>query len=235
MNTNLNVITLENEVDIRLEDGNIKKYRLQELPFEFIDWQLELRKTMFQRIMKQDFIPSFQAHLPVMATLNPNGRFPIHTATKGTGFLPKDEFLKEYIELFQNCLEKNKHKTWKESLPARVEVMQEFYQIREKIDFRRLGFLEIFKGRTYHNILANPSAALQFTGPGPRYTSYQVNGFAQEVNSQNLCYRFIYLARQLFEHDSFHIQQPQYPCGYIFWVCEMYNKSPRGHAGKRVM
>ncbi len=235
MKANLKINSLENTIEICLADGKTKGYLMHELPQEFIDWQLELRKSMFQRIKAQDFIPNFHAHLPVMATMNPNGQFPIHMATKGTGFLPKDEFLSEYIELFQDCLEQSKLKTWKESLPDRVAVMQDFYNYVEKIDFRKLGFLEIFRGRTYRNILANPTAAVQFNGQGPQYSSYQINGIAQVVDSKNLCYRFIYLARQLFEYESFHIQQPQYPCGYIFWVCEVYNKSPRGKAGKRVI
>jgi hypothetical protein len=34
------------------------------------------------------------------------------------------------------------------------------------------------------------------------------------------------LSRILFEYDSFHIAQPQFPYAYIFWVSEVHDKTP---------
>ena len=40
--------------------------------------------------------------------------------------------------------------------------------------------------------------------------------------------------RLLFEYDSFRVQQPDYPSGYVFWICEVYEKSPRKRAGQKI-
>ena len=63
-----------------------------ELPQDFVEWQLDTRRAMFERIAQKDFIPSFGAHLPVLVTFNAQGDFPIPTAHNGAGFTPRDEF-----------------------------------------------------------------------------------------------------------------------------------------------
>ena len=55
-----------------------------------------------------------------------------------------------------------------------------------------------------------------------------------QVPSGTSRYEFLYWARQLFEHDSFHIQQPAYPSGYVFWVSEVFDKSPADGGGRRI-
>ena len=206
-----------------------------ELPQDFVAWQLDTRRAMFERIAQEDFIPSFGAHLPVLVTFNAQGDFPIHTANKGAGFTPKDEFLEYYVRLFQDALAHCAGKPQDETRAARLAAIRLFYDHPERMDLRRLGLLEIFQGQTYRNIQAEARVALHYTDIGPRYRSYQVNGWAEIIAPGDPRYDFIYAARQLFEYERFHIHQPGYPFGYVLWIAQVYDKSPHhGRAGSAV-
>ncbi|MFQ5613101.1 MAG: universal stress protein [Anaerolineae bacterium] len=206
-----------------------------ELPPAFIEWQMSARREAYARIAGGKHPTRFGAHLPVAVTLNREGEFPIHTATKGTGFIPRAGYLERYIALFDDCLARCQGRPWKETLSERVAVARRFYEHPDHIDFRCLGLLEIFQGQTYRNLLANPCLSLHYTGDGPEYPSFQVNALAEVVGPEDKRFQFIYLARQLFEHDRFHIHQPNYPFGYVAWVQEVFDKSPfHGRAGRRI-
>ncbi|MFQ5922387.1 MAG: universal stress protein [Anaerolineales bacterium] len=207
----------------------------QPLPKEFFEWQLSARQAAYQRVAKGELPTRFSAHLPVVVTLNPDSEFPAHAATKGTGFTPIDDQIDNYIALFEECLKRCEGRPWRDTLGERIAVVRQFYKHTEHIDFRRLGLLEIFQGQTFRNLERDPRITLHYTGDGPSYPSYQINALAEIVGPDDARFRFIYLARQLFERDRFHILQPEYPFGYLTWVQEVYDKSPfHGRAGKRV-
>lgn len=206
--------------------GSGRKYPIRDFTPEFLRWQLEDRRSTFQEIAHRDIVPSFAAHLPVVTTVNCEGAFPFHTSTKGVGLLPKEDRLEYYCGLFKDLLGESKER--------RVEVIQRFYN-SDHIATDKLGLLEIFRGTSFRNIHANPLVSLQFTSPGPHYRSFQINGIAEIVEQPDLHFQFIYLARLLFECESFHIQHPEYRTGYVVWVSEVYDKAPhRGKAGKRL-
>lgn len=192
-------------------------------------------QSAFHEISRKDIVPSFAAHLPVVATVNlNNSAFPFHTSTKGVGLLPREEYLEYYCGLFRTLLEKTKDENWKATKQERVDAIRQFYT-SDHIATDRLGLLEIFRGRSFRNIQANPLATVQFTGSGPQYKSFQLNGLFEIVDASDLNFQFILLARMLFEYESFHIQHPEYKTGYVFWVCEVYDKAPiRGKAGTRL-
>ena len=205
-----------------------------QLPKEFLEWQMSARRGAYANVAKGKRPARFSAHLPVVVTLRKDAEFITHAATKGTGFTPKDEYLDHYIDRFNNCLESCEGRPWKETLGERIAVAREFYENPDQIDFRRLGLLEIFQGQTYKNLLEDPHITLHYTGDGPEYPSFQLNALAQIVGPEDKRFQFIYLARQLFEHDRFHIHQPNYPFGYLVWVQEVYDKSPfHGRAGRQ--
>ena len=206
-----------------------------ELPPEFIEWQMTARRTMYARVAEGQRPAQFGAHLPVAVTLNRQRAFPVHSAAKGAGFLPRDEYLDEYIAQIDMCLADCEGRPWKESLDERVAVIRRFYEHRDHIDFRRLGLLEIFQGQTFRNLQADPRLTLHYTGDSPDYPSFQINAVAEIVGPEDKRFQFIYLARRLFEHDHFHIHQPEYPFGYVAWVQEVYDKSPfHGRAGRQM-
>ena len=112
--------------------------------------------------------------------------------------------------------------------------MSSIYSAPERLDRRCLGTLEIFQGQTFKNIRQDARVSLHYTGVGPDYPSFQINAVAEIVEPGDARFEYLYWARQLFEHDSFHIQQPAYPSGYVFWLGEVFDKSSKGAAGKRL-
>ncbi len=206
----------------------------QELPRAFVKWQMAARRTAYAHVARGERPSRFNAHLPVVATINHKADFLAHVSTKGTGFTPCDEHLDYYIQLIDECLSSCQGRPWEETLADRIAAAREFYEHPEHIDFRRLGLLEIFQGQTYRNLLADQRITLHYTGDGPEYPSFQINALAEIVGPEDKRFQFIYLVRQLFEHDHFHIHQPNYPFGYLAWVREVYDKSPfHGRAGRR--
>lgn len=198
----------------------------RELPQVFIDWQVAERRELFAALDRGDVPRSFAAHLPVVSTLGP-GAFPIHSATKGAGLTPRDDLLPELVREIDRCLASCEGRPWPETLGRRIATARLLYDYPERIDPRRLGLIEIFRGQTYRNALREPRVTLLFTGPGPRYPSFQVNGIAEIVEHDDLRFRFVRGMRLLFERDRFHIQQPGFSVGYLVWVHEIADKTPR--------
>lgn len=200
--------------------------KAQELPKAFLDWQLEERRTLFSALERGETPRVFAAHLPVVSTLGP-GSFPIHSATKGAGLTARDADIPQILRDIESCLALCERRPWAETLSHRIAVARRLYDQPERIDPRRLGLIEIFRGQTHRNLLADPRATLLFTGPGPRYPSFQVNCEAEIIGPDDPRFGFVLGMRQLFERDRFHIQQPDYPLGYLMWVREVIEKTPR--------
>ncbi len=205
------------------------------LPEAFIQWQLDVRRGVFDRIRKRDPIAFVAAHLPMLSTLNAEGAFPIHASTKGVGFFPLVAHRDAYLTAIADCLERVKGCPADETAEQRVAVARDFYTQREHIDWSAFGLLEIFKGQTWRNLAADPRVTLLFTGTGPTYTSYQVNCTAEIVGPEDSRFQFLHGMRQLFEYERFHLHQPSYTAAYILHVREVFDKTPvMGRAGKKV-
>lgn len=211
-----------------------RSYPIRQMPDVFFNWQLDSRMAMFEQIARGNQISEFPAHLPVVATVNEELDFPVHTATKATGLLPRDEYLDEYNEAIRECLGEAASKPWDESQSLRIAAAKRLYANPAHIDRRKLGLVEIFNGQTYRNLARNPVMATQYTGAGPEYRSYQLNGVVEMVGPGDRRFEFLHLMRQLFEYNMFHVQQPAYPSGYIFWISEVFDKCPRGAAGRKI-
>jgi hypothetical protein len=215
-----------------IDSSGVKKFEIKSLPNDFMEWQVESRKELFNRMEKGEFIAMFGVHLPVLVTLNRESAFPFSTGNRGAGLVPKTEHLESYLYSLRESLTRTKEKPWKQSLQDRLSTIKEIYSSPENFDERMLGGLEIFKGKAYKNIVENPLVSLHYTGPGPIYRSYQVNCVTEILPVEDKRYQFLHLTRRLFEHERFHIPQPEFPCGYIFWVCEVHHKTPRSKVKK---
>ncbi len=209
-------------------------YAVREMPEDLFSWQLSSRRAIFDSVARGTRPTDFHAHLPVVATFNEELDFPVHTATKATGLLPKNEHLQEYIMAACACLDDAREKPWEESQEARIAVAKRLYENPEHIDRRMFGLVEIFQGQTYRNLALNPLMAVQYTSAGPEYLSYQLNGVVEMAGPDDPRFEFLHLMRMLFEYDSFYVQQPSYPSGYVFWICEIFEKSPRKRAGQKI-
>ncbi|MFQ5854847.1 MAG: universal stress protein [Anaerolineae bacterium] len=198
----------------------------QELPHAFLEWQMGARRAAYARIAKGERPNRFSAHLPVMITFQEDGRFPVRVAAKGAGLTPRDDVLEPYIARLEETLARCEGRPWAETLPERAAAVRFLLDHPDDIDPHRLGFLEIFQGGTYANLQRDPRVVLHYTGDGPKYPSFQINGYAEILGPDDLRYRYIALARRIFEAAPFHLPQPGYAAGYLVWVQEAFDKTP---------
>lgn len=194
------------------------------LPEKFIAWQIRSRLELYEKLLRHEPVSFLASHLPVLATLRPQGT--VNLATKGVGLLPKHEHAAQYVELFARVLRESGDLPRQERLAARIEAAREFLRHPDHIDVRRLGSLEIFEGETFHNVRGDPRVALLYTGTGPEYLSFQVEAVARIAGSGEPTYEFLRASRLLFEQESFHIAQPGYPHAYQFLVSGVRDKTP---------
>jgi len=216
----------EGLITVRLEDRTLQ-FTPVSLPEPFLRWQSEARVRMFDLLREQgaEAVRFQPAHLPVLATVG-EGPFSVNLASRGMGPLPKPELLEEFTLLFREVRARVEGKPWPETLPLRVETARSFYNDPANFDPRMLGGLEIFEGRTAHNLQRYPLASLLYTGEAPRFPSYQFNGVVTFVGPDDPYYRFLRATRELFALDPFHIPQIRYPYGYLFHVVEVLDKTP---------
>ncbi len=198
-------------------------------------WQLDGRREIFEALERGESPKSFASHLPAVSTLG-SGPFPIHSANKGTGLTPRDSELPRILAAVKECLEWCEDRPWQETEARRIAAARLLYDDPDAIDTRRFGLIEIFRGQTFRNLQAGSKAALLFTGGPPEWLSYQVNCAAEIIGPDDARFQFVLAMRQLFERDRFHIQQPDYPIGYLFWVHEVIEKTPRfGRTGRKLV
>jgi nucleotide-binding universal stress UspA family protein len=206
------------------------------LPETFIEWQLQVRRTLLETIAAGQHPRRFAAHLPVMITFQDQGDFPLRVAAKGAGLTPRDEVLPRYLALLEETLARCEGRAWEETIEQRVAAVRALLEHPEDIDPRRLGFLEIFRGGTYANLQRDPRVVLHYTGDGPDYPSFQINGYAEtlRVDQDDPRYRYIALTRRIFEQAPFHLQQPGYTAAYLVWVHEVLDKTPHSLPVRRL-
>jgi hypothetical protein len=166
-----------------------------------------------------------------MATWRKGDLFPVNMTVKGLGLLPKQELLGYYTDIFEGVVTEAYTKSWGESLDKRVDVMLRLYKDIENFDPTMLGGLEIFEGRAFENLKANPYASLLYVGmtqtsEGYQYISFQINGRVEILKKGDPYYRFLVASRRLFEFERFHLYQPDYPFGYLIKIVEVQDKSP---------
>ncbi|MBF0317978.1 MAG: hypothetical protein HQL04_07360 [Nitrospirae bacterium] len=211
------------------------------LPAHCLRWLVSSRLRFVNDMKDGKPLKYFSAHLPVMATWSQttatDQRYPVNMTVKGIGLIPRGDLLATYTTIFEEAAATAKTLTPPEGMIARVEVMGRLYAEQSNFDPSLLGGLEIFGGKTLENLTQNCYASLLYVGmqqgAGPMsYISFQVNGKIEILDTTNPHYRFLLASRKLFEHDKFHIYQPDYPHGYLIRVEEVIDKSPWSKAKK---
>ena len=219
------VVVAAGRIKVRTEEG-LFDLPSQPLPEKFVEWIEQGRRSMYDKLLGKGRPGFFTSHLPVVSTLSKGQAFPFNCSNKGVGFLPKPEYLGEFADLFRQTLESTRGQPWQESLRERLAAVSRFYFDREKIDYRALSTLEIFEKGTYRNLSRTPLAAVHYTGNAPDYVSFQVNCAVEIIRPDDPRHEFVHLARIMFEYDSFHISQTNFPYAYIFWISEVLDKTP---------
>ena len=212
---------------VDLEDNRVR-LPLRSLPEDKIEWIEQGRRQAYDQLLNGggQVLKSAAYHLPMVTTYSAGATFPFNCCNKGVGYLPKDPYLEEFVEFFQDVHESTRGKPWRESLHDRLEAARRFYFDRDKIDYRAFATLEIFEKTTFANLHRSPLAGMLFTGDSPTFTSFQLNTVVEIIGQDDPRHTFIMLMRTLFESESFHIYQPQFPYAYIFWICEVKDKTP---------
>ncbi|KJU85159.1 pyridoxamine 5'-phosphate oxidase-like FMN-binding protein [Candidatus Magnetobacterium bavaricum] len=205
------------------------------LPGHCLQWLVSSRLRFVNDMKEGKPLKYFSAHLPVMATwpqtTTTDQRYPVNMTVKGIGLIPRYDQLARYTAIFEEAAATSRTLTPSEGMVCCVEAMGRLYADESNFDPALLGGLEIFGGKTLENLTQNGYASLLYVGmqqgAGPMsYISFQVNGKIEILDTTNPHYRFLLASRKLFEHDKFHLYQPDYPHGYLIRVEEVIDKSP---------
>jgi len=222
------VLVANDQARISLKGSEPLELALHYLPENLVEWFVTGRKEGFKSLSRGNGPGRlFSRHLPVIATTGKDTPHQVRLAHKGVGFFPREELLDNVVAEYDRLLTKTQDLAPSESLTERLQSISALYDKPEDLDTRLLGSLEIFAGGTFENLVQRPLASLLFTDPGPPYTSFQLDCAVQIVEPPDSRFRFLQLARGLFERDPFHIQQPGVRCAYLFWITGVTDKTPR--------
>jgi hypothetical protein len=221
--------------EVRVKDDSVRIKMKEEttllpltpLPDHLLEWFHQGRKEGYESLSRgKGPGPLFSRHLPVLSTAGEEGLFSTRLAHKGVGFLPRPDMLEKYIKDYEELLAKTVDLPPAQSLQHRLESAARLLNEPGSVDPRLMGSLEIFAGGTWENLKKKPTASLLFTDPGSGYRSFQLDCAVQIVEPPDQRFRFLQLARSLFERDPFHVTQPGVHCAYIFWIVGIHDKTP---------
>jgi len=211
---------------VRLE-GEDLNLPLVPLPPSLMDWFLKGRHAGYESLARGEGPgPLFSRHLPVVATEGGEGPFSIRLAHKGVGFLPHPDRLPDILVRYEDLHKRTREMAPERSLEERLRTVVSTFEEPGSADPRHLGSLEIFAGQTLANLSRRPLASLLFTDPGHGYRSFQLDCVVQILEPPDPRFRFLQLARGLFERDPFHVTQPGINGAYLFWIVGIHDKTP---------
>ncbi len=206
-------------------DGRRHAFPRATLPAAFMEWMIEARRSMYGDLERRGTAGFFAAHLPVVVTWRRHRPIPFNTGNKGVGVVPVEDKLGYWADLYEDCFEQTRAAPREESLPLRLEVVRNFVSGKDVSD-RGLITLEIFEQQTFANLSDFPLATLHYTDVGPVYRSFQIDTVVEILTPEHPAYRFAFLSRQLFEQDTFHITQTEFPYAYLFHPTRVRDKTP---------
>ncbi len=144
-------------------------------------------------------------HSPPVATRGTPSSFPVNMASKGIGFIPREDFLKDRVEQFDSLINEALENGDDSNREERLNTLLEFYTQREKIDNRMLGTLELYGIRSWRNLQYDPRISILYntvmeSENRPNYISFEVRGVVEVVEKESLRWRW-----QRNVHDLFHL------------------------------
>ena len=189
------------------------------IPEEFIDWLYVKRRKLIEKILsgkvsEQELYLGFLRHTPAIATRGSAG---LNASVKGVGFIHKNEYLKETLEVLREYMMDERSQ-----VEALKFLLRQIY-LREKIDFTKLTSIELACKHTWINVNENPVATIVFYHPP--MTSYEVR-CKVEIHLDDVVHEFVNRI-----HDLYHGGKPQKEKWssrpvYVFHIQEIYDNSP---------
>ncbi|MFP4460285.1 MAG: hypothetical protein ACLFSQ_11945 [Candidatus Zixiibacteriota bacterium] len=135
-------------------------------PKRFIDWAFTERGKMVKSLRENSDISrhklflGFTRHTPAIITQGNNGP---NGSIKGTGFLPKDDYLDELLESFLSHIDSKFDENYsKRGLGVLIE---NFWSKPDKIKMDHIATIDMALGQTWQNIQEKPVASLLFYQP----------------------------------------------------------------------
>ena len=208
----------------------------------FFDWAFDARAENVIKLyngehmsMEKMFI-SFCSHEPAFISHGPAG---LNASVKGVGFLPKDEYLEEVLETYIRHIKTYDPDDKTYSQRGLKILIEQMYgeKVRNRIDFTKLGSLELAKKQSWENYRVNKEAALIFHQPP--MISYKLKGTIEIYDEESSGKRELYQQFINAQHDVYHrpggfelwTKQP----AYIFRIEEIYdNSASRNGFGARL-
>jgi len=217
-------------------EGRWQKFKLQDLPDNFVKWSVERRLETLERVRKNEPPSLSGPHNGMVASYGvrrKDSQFKINNAVKGIGYLPKREKVRELIELLES--------TKDSSDEYKLGVLENLYKNFDSY-FTRKGLLSLelyttpeFETHTFLNQMENPAVSIVFLD----FPSFEVRAIARMIHPENpnldeyerdVC-KYANLI-----HSYFHGEFPKDFIAVIYYVVEVFDNTPgRGGKGKRVV
>ncbi len=210
-------------------DGRWQDLRLRELNEDFVDWNFSKRATMLDAMMTGQLDMYNDIHNAAVASYGArrgDSRFSLNVAYKGTGWVPKPEYIDAMTEeywMFKDADMGNK-----------LSIIRNNYRDRDRWRTDIIGSLELytsqqFETHTFRNQMANPISVICFHD----MISYEVRCVSQLLhpNDPNLTEEERQIHRWVnYAHDFFHGGGQIFDdrIGVIYWVVEQFDNSPMG-------
>jgi len=165
----------------------------------------------------------FCCHTPTFVS---NGSAGLNASIKGVGFVPKEEYLEETLAVYIEHI-KSYSPDDKEYSQRGLKILEKYLyneEAKERIDFTRLGSLELAKKHSYINYKENPEATLCFYQPPG--ISYELRGQMRIIDENDSGKREIYQQFINAQHDVYHapnmdrwLERP----AYVFDIEEIWD------------
>lgn len=204
------------------------------LPEPFYKWAYTGRAEMVRRMAGGERVPpeqvflNFTRHCPTFVSSGPAG---LNGAVKGTGFVPKAEYLQETTDAYLAHINQGYREGYSE---AGLQLLVKHIwgeDCADRLDFSILGSLELARKHSWDNYLANPEVVLCYFQPP--VASFEVRGIL-EIHRSGPYHTFVNA-----QHDTYHRPAPErWPDrpAYIIHVKEIYdNSASREGFGTRLL
>ncbi len=195
----------------------------------FFNWAFRSRAQTVTKLhegeemSKEKVFLSFCSHNPAFISNGPGG---LNGSIKGVGFLPKPEYLEETLEAYLDHIKSYDGDDRAYSQRGLAVLVRHLYrpEAHDRIDFTRLGSLEMAKKHSWENYQADPDATLIYYQPP--MISYELRGTVEIYDEAESGKRELYQQFINAQHDVYHRPNMDrwltYPA-YVFNIREVWD------------
>ncbi len=193
------------------------------LPEAFLNWVYRGRAELIRRQAEGEQVPhheiflGFTRHTPAIVSYGPAG---LNASIKGVGFVPKEEYVRETLDAYLEHINRG----WREGYSE--EGLQLLVRLlygegcAGRIDFTKLGTLELARDHSWANFRANPACTLLFYQPP--MISYELRGRV-EIHTEGLYHTLVNAQHDVY-HRPYPERWPERPV-YLFTIEQIFDNS----------